>query len=473
CFTYWADKYQPDEFIRLKGEEQYQQIDSKKNEIPHRKSIENLFLNKNVFRIGRAGTTQNTIIKDFIQNIGDLGFPRAKEAQETVKRSEYKGLSRGKIEGYPYSSEQHLIELKKLSKPEQFLDYTKLGTVAYTQYAVETHIKNLHSYLPEYLYNYHPIPKTGAEEKLLTKRISFMYSPEFTIEFFRYGLRIDNIEAIVNRSSKIICNLRDSKYFRDFVYFYQQILNRLQRKYNLTETLFHTDIKANENKTGLMKAIMTKASIDLVIEELKENPELNDKLDNYEKFIKEVNHKVKPTKTMKIILLASADLLTKLNECKIHTSHADRIPEKTKTIKDILDKVCNKFDILIVDRGELYLDSIGTIYRKGKKIPIKETTLTALEYRIIVHTLRNNYRAGHTIELMERFWWKKETAEEDRKEWLSDDSAKRSDNASKCRLMMFKTNKFLKKHFGTSIEAPKGIYEFKKQISYCIIQKEH
>ncbi|MCK5605611.1 hypothetical protein KAR91_27200 [Candidatus Pacearchaeota archaeon] len=474
CFTHW-DKYDADEFIRLKGEEQYQQTDNKKDEILHRKSIESLFLNKNVSRIKRAGITQNTIIKDFIQNIGDLGFPRAKEAQEAVKRSEYKGLSRGKIEGYPYSSEQHLIELKKLSKPEQLIDYVRMGTVAYTQYAVETHLSNLHSYLPEYLYNYHPIPKTGKSEELLKKRISFLYSPEFTEYFFETALKITNIKAIKYKCSKIICNLRDSKHFYDFVHIYQLLLQELQSRYDLH---LYGNIKKDDKEEQLNWARITSTSnIDSMLDGLK--IEYKAQTENYRKYLVELKLKIKTPKERKPCFIEGAESLqVDISKPKIYTSDSKKAEKLKKSLRTVAEAGKNfpkNFDIVIIDQGDYHLDEIGIVYFLGREITRlkskKEEHLTPLHYRILVHMLKNKYRSGNYINIIKKCWFlPKDRVAQLKNDWPTMDAIEKTETTRKHRKEITKLSSFLTRRLGLSLFFSGGKLQTTKTPSYCVIE---
>jgi len=134
------------------------------------------------------------------------------------------------------------------------------------------------------------------------------------------------------------------------------------------------------------------------------------------------------------------------------------------------------FDVFIVDEGEYEQGHVGTVYSKGNlwskiedesKDKKKDGYLSPLTYRILVHTLKNRYKAGDTPTLFDKCWKEPQRAKNLKK--IS--KYERSEQQGKCRKAFSLLNKILIKEIGAQIKASDdGVYCMTNKILYCVIR---
>lgn len=152
--------------------------------------------------------------------------------------------------------------------------------------------------------------------------------------------------------------------------------------------------------------------------------------------------------------------------------------EGKKITREEFDKqIASKqnFDVFIVDEGEYEQGHVGMIYSKGNlwskiedesKDEKKEGYLSPLTYRILVHTLKNRYKAGNTPLLFDKCWNEPQRAKNLKK--IS--KYERSEQQGKCRKTFSLLNKILIKEIGSQIKAADdGIYYMTPKSLYCVI----
>jgi len=151
-----------------------------------------------------------------------------------------------------------------------------------------------------------------------------------------------------------------------------------------------------------------------------------------------------------------------------------------KITKEEFDKIIKKkrqFKTFIVDEGEFEQGHVGMVFLDGKlwaKIEDeicnekREGYLSALFYRILIHTLKNRYRAGSAALLFEKCW-KEPIRARNLKKLVKDE---KNEQQGKCRKAFAILNKLLRKEIGVEITASRdGIYCMTKKIDYCVLEK--
>lgn len=176
----------------------------------------------------------------------------------------------------------------------------------------------------------------------------------------------------------------------------------------------------------------------------------------------------------------------KLESARMWTNETK--PEGDIINKEEFDKyVKNKstYQIFIIDGGEYEMGSVGKVYlgnrlilkqedsgeKKSKKKKEKDY-LTPYEYKLLIYTLKNKYRAGTIIELVEKCWGKKSLVEGPKglRESLKNDKDTFMRETSTYRKTIANLSTLLNNEIGLRLRSYKtGCYSLTGKPAFCLL----
>lgn len=136
------------------------------------------------------------------------------------------------------------------------------------------------------------------------------------------------------------------------------------------------------------------------------------------------------------------------------------------------------YEIFIVDRGEYDMDSVGEVHLNNDIILMTNSStskrrknhLTSPEYKLLVFTLQNNYRAGHIVNMVENCYGKKNEAEDLRAISEAKDTDKFGERTSNYRRTISNLSKLLSDKIKVKIRSFRtGSYVMTGKPSFCLI----
>lgn len=167
-------------------------------------------------------------------------------------------------------------------------------------------------------------------------------------------------------------------------------------------------------------------------------------------------------------------------------------PINEQKFNDIL-KNKGSFKIFVIDRGDEKIGSVGEIYlnnepvfpqpekdkvvgsKKDKKKEIKKY-LTPIEYSLLVHTLKNQGKAGDIFALIKECWRRPDFAKLLRGDWNEIEKGRGEVNkfrrdTSGHRKTIGALSSFLNKKIGIKLRTfGKAVYRFSMQVKFCLIE---